>query len=45
MGVNLNVNFKYPETERWFNGFGHGNVGGWYNCSEILIYSCYGSVS
>jgi len=44
MGVNLNVIFKYPETERWVNGKPRGNVGGWCNCGEILIYSCYGSL-
>jgi len=42
MGVNLNVIFKYPETERWFNGFGHGNVER--ECA-ILIYSSQCSVS
>jgi len=36
MGVNLNVIFKYPETERWFNGKPRGNVA--QECA-ILIYS------
>jgi len=42
MGVNLNVTFLYPETEWWFNGFGHGNVARSY---AILIYSSQCSVS
>jgi len=42
MGVDLNDSIKYPETEWWFNGFGHGNVGR--ECA-ILIYSSQCSIS
>jgi len=48
MGINLNDSFKYPETERWFNGKPRGNVEGrciWYYCSELSIYSGRCSVS
>jgi len=36
MGVNLNVIFKYPETERCVNGKSKGSVA--QECA-ILIYS------